>query len=114
MLCSSRVLDLNADCCEFCPVENLEEILAVGTYQLEESSQNRIGKLYVYSDQDEELLDGGSLSLPGIFDMKWLPVETGRNKASLGVAAADGSLRMIGVTNVSIAIEVGKTWNVLR
>lgn len=108
MLSSSRVLDLNADCCEFCPVENLQGTLAVGTYQLEESTQSRAGRLYAYSNEDAGLLDKGSMALPGIFDMKWLPMKTGENKASLGIAAADGSLRIVGVEDVRI--RRGKAW----
>lgn len=39
----------NADSCEFCPEE--ERLLAVGTYQLDESN-TRVGKLLLYNVVD--------------------------------------------------------------
>eukprot|EP00798_Chlamydomonas_sp_ICE-L_P022758 gene22758-29926_t len=68
-------LEYNADSVESCPWPGCCHLLAVGTYQLEESTQTRLGRLYLYSVQR----DGTSHSMhlqsqddvPGIFDLKW-------------------------------------------
>lgn len=42
------MLDLNADCAEFCHTQGFRHLLAVGTYQLDEGVQKRHGRLYLY------------------------------------------------------------------
>lgn len=99
----TKTLDLNADSTEFCPADGLHDVLAVGTYQLQEDIQERIGKLYLYSvqwsagpsgsTQEGQGGDAESKSevpstsnhpqptlnlshttdVPGIFDLKWRP-----------------------------------------
>jgi hypothetical protein len=41
-------VELNADCAEFCPVPGSQSLLAVGTYQLDEHTRQRNGRLYLY------------------------------------------------------------------
>ncbi|GMH36408.1 hypothetical protein BSKO_04276 [Bryopsis sp. KO-2023] len=98
MLLDSRVLELNSDCCEFCPVEGSQDLLAAGTYQLDEATQTRKGKLFLFSDEGGDgqvgLVDVASVDVSGIFDMKWIPVQTGEGRLSLGVASADGNVRI--------------------
>lgn len=45
---AAHTLELNADSTEFCPIQGYEDILAVGTYQLQEELQERIGQLLIY------------------------------------------------------------------
>ena len=50
-LLDKRVLDLPADCAEFCPDSNGNHLLAAGTYELNEQTQQRTGRLYLYAVQ---------------------------------------------------------------
>lgn len=96
------VLSLNADSTEFCPVEGLQHLLAVGTYELDESSQTRNGLLYLYELVSSSLQDSNSSSsswdlqqlqtqpVPGIFDMKWYCYAPAHAIA----ACADGNLHL--------------------
>ena len=103
------VLSLNADSTEFCPVESLEHLLAVGTYELDESSQTRNGLLYLYELVSSSLQDSNSSSsswhlqqlqtqfLPGVFDMKWHC-----NAPAHAIAAcADGNLHLFKVNHTA-------------
>lgn len=45
---AAHVLELNADSTELCPVKGCEDYLAVGTYQLQEELQERVGQLLLY------------------------------------------------------------------
>ncbi len=40
--------DYNADSVECCPIPGLEDIIAIGTYELNEASQSRVGRLYLH------------------------------------------------------------------
>lgn len=113
-------LDLNADVAEWCPTPNYTDILAAGTYQLNEQTQTREGILYLYSlrrnssHQREQLQQHGTvvtsslyslhvsatLPLPGIFDLSWQPWNnTLQSKDPLLTAAlADGSIRLFRLT----------------
>ena len=94
------VLQLNADVVEWCPLQTQARVLAVGTYELDEASNQRQGILYFYNLQGN-ITDGedGNVSmqqlyaheLVGIFDISWLPV----GPLSLTVALADGSIRLM-------------------
>jgi hypothetical protein len=109
------LLELNADCAEFCDVASSagdggphhhDSLLAVGTYQLDEASSRRHGRLLLYSlcccyshDGGGDGSSGGlrlqelaSQQLPGIFDVKWLALPAG---PCIGLALADGSLRIV-------------------
>jgi hypothetical protein len=105
----SRVLDLNADSAECCPVPGLRHWLAVGTYQLQESTQQRLGRLYLFAlaaDHRWKLANYSStqqLQVPGIFDLKWWPhswpgAGSPAVAAVLGGALADSSLRLFRAT----------------
>jgi hypothetical protein len=88
------ITDYNADCAEFMPSTCSPDWLAVGTYQLEESTSTRIGRLYVYSLVGQTTLTAAStLDVPGIFDLKWWQGAASRWVVSL--ALADGTLRLI-------------------
>ena len=50
-LLDGRVLDLPADCVEFCPDSSGINLLAAGTYKLNEQTQHRTGRLYLYAVQ---------------------------------------------------------------
>lgn len=135
MLHHSVNLDVNADSTECCPVAPLRHLLAVGTYQLDEASQRRHGRLFLYSLQQGQqphqsdpdmalgplrrgdkavepsytLLQQHTQEVPGILDMKWMgacsPAQTSLQaqkvapEAILGVALADGGLRLYIPTN---------------
>lgn len=90
-------LDLNADVVEWCPLQPHHRILAAGTYQLNEATQQRTGRLYLYylldSLQVEELC---THDLPGIFDFRWLPYSPHHQQNPILVTAlADGTVRLI-------------------
>lgn len=87
---ASLTLELNADSTEFCPLPGHLDLLAVGTYQLDEGSQRRDGRLHLYNVSDAaspRLLH--TADVPGIFDLKW----AGAQSRLIGAALADGSLR---------------------
>ena len=103
-------LPLHADSTEFCPLDTLQQILAVGTYELVEETQTRHGELCVYrletasgncDNQDAEsshipawqMQRIETFPMSGIFDLKWQPVQPAR----LMVACADGNLHVLAV-----------------
>lgn len=94
-------LDLHADVTDWNPNEGFEELLAVGTYQLDETTQVRHGALYTYSLLEDEngemaLRERTRLSdLPGIFDLQWIPGRLNGSHAMIVMALADGSLRFV-------------------
>lgn len=96
-------LDLNADVAEWCPApSSARRLLAAGTYQLNEATQQREGRLYFYRLKGEIVRNDQSLSLdpasttdiPGIFDLRWRPDAA---QPTLAAALADGSLRIMNV-----------------
>ena len=106
------VLTINADSTEFCPLVGLQDLLAVGTYQLQESSQERHGLLQLYrlrtpeaQELDEEDMakharDAAwqlqllhTLPISGIFDMRWRR----QQPACLLAACADGKLHIVSI-----------------
>lgn len=98
-----KVLDLTADSTEFCPLPGLDNILAVGTYQLLEDRSTRIGKLYIYTVSADQSCTECAIELltevdvPGIFDMKWRPVREGSDNACIALALADGRVSVANV-----------------
>lgn len=103
-------LAVNADSTEFCPLDRLQHVLAVGTYELDEKTQTRHGNLYMYYLKQASATSSGqnagsnhipewqlhnvkTFPMSGIFDMKWQPVQPAR----LLAACADGSLHVLGV-----------------
>ena len=71
--------ELSADSVEWCPNKGYENILAVGTYQVEKSddsetfsSSQRSGKITLHKiDNDLILLQ--TLNVAAVLDMKWAP-----------------------------------------
>jgi hypothetical protein len=105
------LLDLNADCAEFCPTQGHHEWLAVGTYQLDEATSIRHGRLYLYSLQQQQqqqekvwqpqLQQLATLDVPGIFDLQWTYVPAVSTAPCMGLALADGTLRLVTVQSAA-------------
>lgn len=55
-LLDERVLGLHADCAEFCPNSSGNNLLAAGTYELNEQTQHRAGRLYLYGVQQVSMM----------------------------------------------------------
>lgn len=103
------VLTVNPDSTEFCPLQDLRNLLAVGTYQLDEKTQDRHGLLHLYAISSKglskvQLADGttdcthhwqleqtSAVPISGIFDMKWQVAQPAR----LLAACAEGSLHVL-------------------
>ena len=116
------VLNVNADSTEFCPISGLQNLLAVGTYELEETSQTRHGLLHLYvlgtdsqaskpisaepTDRDTswqmQLLQ--KVPISGIFDMRWQH----QHPACLLAACADGSLYLLSVEQTTSSPQLVK------
>lgn len=107
------LLELNADSTEYCPNKEYHNILAVGTYQLDEATQQRLGRLFLYQTEgvqqaaetpecppEYRLALQHQQDIPGIFDLKWQPSVAGSGKPILGAALADGSLRLFELKQV--------------
>ena len=109
-LYQEETLTVNADSTEFCQLETLQHVLAVGTYELDEKTRSRHGLLHLYhlkqAPVDCKDPTAGTCLVPqwqmqlaqtspisGIFDMKWRPVQP----ACLLAACADGSLHVLRV-----------------
>lgn len=99
----SEALDLNADCAEFCPIPGLTHLLALGTYELVEESNQRVGRAYLRVLRRDSADGpptsstlGCSLVMPGIFDLKWRPMASSDVQGALfGAALADGTVRIL-------------------
>jgi diphthamide biosynthesis protein 7 len=96
-------LELTADVAEWCPLPSHRRLLAAGTYQLDEATQQRHGRLHLYQLRGDleaavpavaplHLHPCGTLDLPGIFDLRWRP---GGDAPALAAALADGSVRLL-------------------
>jgi hypothetical protein len=89
---------LPCDVAEWCPNEGAQRMLAVGTYKLDEASQQRRGALHMFRlDGDDGggrllPLPAAGLPLPGVFDLRWQPRSA---MPQLAAALADGSLRLL-------------------
>jgi hypothetical protein len=101
------LLDTNTDVTEFCPVPGFFHYLAVGTYQLDEATSQRHGRLHLYSlahsssnshhNSDPTLLLAATLDLPGIFDLQWTQLPNVHDQPCIGLALADGTLQLLSV-----------------
>lgn len=49
VLHDERILDINTDCSEFCPHPEHLHVLAVAAYQLDEATQQRVGRLNLFA-----------------------------------------------------------------
>lgn len=92
-MASERILAFNADVTEFCPTAGCDDVLAVGTYQLDEATQTREGRLYIFRVSGHALEDNLALEelvaidLAGILDMGWVGSEVrGGGLLALGLA----------------------------
>lgn len=63
VLHEERKLELNADCAEFCPFPGHQDLLAVGTYQLDEQEQLRHGRLYLFRVMQPQRLSSTELAV---------------------------------------------------
>ena len=86
-------LEHNTDVVEWCPTPGHLRCLAVGTYQLNESTGVREGRLHLFSFTAARTLElMAAHDIPGIFDLRWHP----RHDSPLIAAAlADGSVRLL-------------------
>ncbi|KAF8062794.1 Dph7 [Scenedesmus sp. PABB004] len=84
------LLPLHADAAEFCAAPGAEAWLGVGTYQLDEATATRHGRLHLLA-----LAELGQL--PGIFDLQWACLPAVSAAPCIGLALADGSLRLVAV-----------------
>ena len=68
---------LTADSVEWCPVDSVDQLLALGTYQLDEGTRTRLGSLTLYSyDPQTTTLHPvaqkkTNVLKQGFLDMKW-------------------------------------------
>lgn len=105
------ILDINTDVAEFCTSPNNYHILAVGTYQLDEATRERHGRLHMYSlansitgsNSQPHLLLAATLDMPGIFDLQWTQLPSIHDKPCIGLALADGTLQLLTVAAAGAA-----------
>eukprot|EP00210_Caulerpa_lentillifera_P002395 g2296.t1 len=81
------------DCVAFCPVRGFQDLLAVGSYELIPSLDDRRGSISLMRIQSEHmsLKFEGVVELAGVLDLQWAPKDDRRILAS---ASADGRLRI--------------------
>jgi len=81
------------DCVAFCPVSGFQNLLAIGCYELDPSSNERRGDIHLLSIQPLQgsLHLDGSTELAGVLDLQWAPRT---DKGLLASASADGLLRI--------------------
>lgn len=101
VLHDQRVLGINTDCAEFCTHPQHHDLLAVAAYQLDEASQQRVGRVMLYRSaaaggegaafQLAELAERDDV---GVFDAKW---RCTAQCMQLGLALADGRLQLLDV-----------------
>lgn len=98
------ILDLNTDVAEFCTAPQYYNWLAVGTYQLDEATRERHGRLHLCSLASSSQTQGqpalqlaATLDVPGIFDLQWTQLSHLHDQPCIGLALADGSLRLLAV-----------------
>lgn len=92
------ILDLHADVADWNRNQGCEGMLAVGTYQLDETTQVRHGALYTFSHHTSgpPLKERNRLSnIPGIFDLQWVPGCLDGSCTMVAIALADGSVQCI-------------------
>lgn len=97
-------LDLNTDVVEWCPAPAQWRWLAVGTYQLDEGSGRREGRLHLYSlTPSTKLRLLAAADMPGVFDLRWRPAPSAAGQplqlqqgapVVLAAALADGTTRL--------------------
>lgn len=96
----------NADCIDFCPIEPYQNLFVVGNYELVNKEENvrisedpvinenkseRLGRLYLYSWENEVLKTLQGINMPGILDIRWC-THSVKDKIILGLVNAAGKL----------------------
>lgn len=95
-LCQELLLELNTDCLEFCQLQDSTWRLAVGTYQLDEATGTRHGRLHMFSVQRGPALQlDSTLDVPGIFDLHWWHPGHSPEQPNVSLALADGTLQLV-------------------
>ena len=79
-------MDLNADCVEFCNCTGHEDLVAVGTYELKEEIQKRIGELFLYQLQ---FSSDGRIQLKEAGSVRWTLCATRNVDMLCGLADTD-------------------------
>ena len=128
-------LELHADVADWNPNSGLERLLAVGTYELDEETRQRHGKLYTYEldlqydikETAESMSTTQNMStssaslrlvhtadkLPGIFDLQFIPSSPSNaaNTSSVlvALALADGSVRIMDAWSGGEVARCGET-----
>ncbi|KAF0703825.1 Aste57867_7503 [Aphanomyces stellatus] len=91
---------LHADCVESCPIEGLEDVMAVGTYHLSKHEglpDTRSGtvSLHHLGHAGQTMADGARTNVQsGVFDMKW-SFQPVHGKALMGLVTAVGTLEIV-------------------
>lgn len=98
-------LDLHSNIVDWCPTKGHYDKLVVGTYQLDEATQLRHGRIYAYQllEGSPQLAVGSQVDLPGVFDVCWHPAT---REPLLGAALADGSVRLFIFDDQGVIMEV--------
>lgn len=121
MLHHELQLEFNADSTECCTSFGWRHLVAAGTYQLDETTQKRNGRIYLYqvqapighaglcvlegdkhdaaniaAQQNYKLQQVYSLDVPGVFDMKWAPVSAEVPSSLPQPASKDPSSSVLG------------------
>lgn len=81
----------NADTVEWCPVSPYHNFLVCGTYQLNEETKNRFGRLYLLKLSTDSLNVVQELDMAAIPDCKWCPTRID-SKILLAVATTTGQV----------------------
>lgn len=65
-----------ADVVEFCPIPTCENILACGTYLLNERERSKTGKILLYqcSNKPSTLVEVNRVDTPAILDLRWFVI----------------------------------------
>mmetsp|Transcript_29785 Transcript_29785/g.41130 ORF Transcript_29785/g.41130 Transcript_29785/m.41130 type:complete len:380 (-) Transcript_29785:89-1228(-) len=105
----SITLDLDTDVVEFCPQPFYQDLLAVGTYALDDTTRSRYGKIHMYqmnshsgSNENSYTLEWkSSLTTEAVFDIQWAPTHLYSNSAGvkLAQAGADGSVEIYNISS---------------
>lgn len=81
----------NADTVEWCPVSPFRNLLVCGTYQLNEATKDRFGRLYLLKVSTSSLHVVQQLDIAAIPDCKWCPISVS-GKILLAVATTAGQI----------------------
>lgn len=107
-LVAEHKLRLNTDCVEFCSADGMQDIFAVGSYELNVETQERDGLITIMSLREEvptgssttDLVEVGAREISGVFDLRWATLSRSSTVpgAIMAVACADGDVAFLDVT----------------